>query len=177
VKLERILFGLVLAIWAVVLVAMLIPEPEHARGMVHPSFATMKHGGSGVERHAGVLWLGGAFGGLAIATFVTLMAFGSRRGDSLRGLGPRLVLGLAAYLGAWSWLVLAYRDYLTEPTHRLILGFPAPTAIMLYVLWPVSVVFNVLFVVGFKRWVFSDEDRERYERLVAEKRAGDGGAS
>ncbi len=169
-KLERIVFALVLAISAVVLVTMLVPEGEHAQGLEHPSFATMRHGGSGVARHAGILWLGGAFGGLAITLFVALMAFGTRRGDSLRGLGPKLILGLVAYLAAWSWLVFAYRGYMNEPDHSLVLGFPLPTAIMLFVLWPVSIVFNLVFVVGVKHWVLSDQDHERYQQLVAQIR-------
>jgi hypothetical protein len=169
-KLDRIPMVILILMWAVVVAVMLLPEADDAYGVVHPEFSTMKHGGSGVDRHAQVLWHGWAFGALVMLTAVSLMAFGVGRNGRARGLGPRLGVAATVYLAIFTCLVVAYSGYMNETTHRLYLGFPAPTAIMLFLFLPFSTVFNSLFVIGFKRWVLSDEDAAEYQRLVSDRR-------
>jgi hypothetical protein len=98
------------------------------------------------------------------------MAFGTRRGAPRQASARWLVVGLCAFLAAWTVLVLAYRTYMLEGPVRLFLGFPLPTAIMLYVLFPASLIFTVAYVAGFRRWVLSEDDEASYERLLAETR-------
>jgi hypothetical protein len=168
VRLEHVLLAIVVALWVVTLGILLIPETSGALGTAHPDFVGMRHGGSGLERHAAVLWAGWAFGGVGIVLYAALMAFGTRRGPARQAIAPWLVLGLCAFLATWTGLVLAYRTYMLEGPGRLFLGFPLPTAIMLYVLFPASLIFTVTYVVGFGRWVFSEDDETAYERLLAE---------
>jgi hypothetical protein len=166
-KLDKILFVIVLAMCAVVVALMLTPQVEGQTRVAHPSFQTMRHGGAGAERHAAVLWLGWGFGALSILSFVALAAFGARKAGSLRGLGWPLICGVGAYLGLWTWLVVAYRDYASEVAPPLVAAFPLPTAIMMYLLWPVPAVFSVFFVAGFGAWVYSEDDLDEYRRLLS----------
>jgi hypothetical protein len=172
IRIERILFALLLALWAVVLVTMLIPEVAGARGVVHPEIESIQQGGSGIERHGYALPLYWAFGVAVISTFVALIAFGARKGKEIKRLVWALLLGGSAFVITWTWLILVYRGYMTETSHALIFGFPVPTAVMIFVVYPISMIFNLLFVIGFKHWVLSDEAAEAYERMVAEKRLG-----
>jgi hypothetical protein len=169
-KLDKILFATIVGMIGVVVALFLVPQVEGGNGVVHAEFSSMWHGGSGIARHGHVIWLGWLLGVASMVMFVVLMAFGARKGERLRGLGPPLLAGTAVYLGAWTWLCLAYADYLKEASHPLVAALPVPTAIMLYVLFPVSVVFNLFFVIGFKRWILSPEDFARYQRLLTEKR-------
>jgi hypothetical protein len=41
---------------------------------------------------------------------------------------------------------------------------------MLFVLWPIPMLFVVLYVVGFERWIWSPADREEFDRIVAGNR-------
>jgi hypothetical protein len=157
--------------WIVVVGIMLLPEVEGAYGVQHPEFESMKYGGSGSTRHGHMVWLGWAFGTLVLMTAVSLMAFGARRGDRLGGLGPRFGVAAAVFVAIFTWLVVAYIGYMNEPSHRLFLGFPAPTAIMLYVFFPYCVVFNVLFVWSFNRWLLPPERLEAYQSLREARRA------
>jgi len=170
-KLEKTLLALLVMMWIVAIITTLMPEIEGARGTAHPDFVSMSHGGSGVDRHAQVLWMNWAFGMLTILIFAILLAFGSRKRESLRGLGRWLVITTIGCLGAWTWLVVSYQRYMTEDTHALVFALPAPSAVMLYVLLPISVLFNIFYVVGFKRWILSDEDLADYERLLAARKA------
>ncbi len=169
-RLDRLLLAIVVALWVVTLGTLLIPETAGELGAAHPDFAGMRHGGSGLERHAVVLWAGWAFGGVGIVFYVALMAFGTRRGAARRASTRWLVFGLCAFLAAWTGLVVAYRTYLLEGPGRLFLGFPLPTAIMLYLLFPASLILTAVYVGGFRRWVLSEDDEAAYDRLLAETR-------
>ena len=151
------------------LASMLAPEPAAARGVDHPVHSSMKHGGSGEARHAGVLWLNWGFGVLSIIVFATLIAIGARKGLSLRGLGPWLWLTTIACVLALTFVVLSYRSYMSETSHSLFLALPPPSAVMLYMLLPAAALLTLLYVIGFKKWILTEEDFETYESLLADR--------
>ena len=99
------------------------------------------------------------------------MAFGGRQKERLRGgLGWRLLAVATATVTAWTGIVIAYHNAMDRPDAPLFLALPLPTAIMLYLFLPISLTSMLCFVLGFKRWVLTDEDLERYEQLLAAKR-------
>ncbi len=150
----------------VALLIFAVPEVEGERGGVHPEFSTMDRGGSG-ERHADLLAWGYVLGALSIVSFGAFLALGaSRASGSLRGLGRHLLWGTGLFLAAWTLVMLAYRDSLADQSTSLVLYFPLASALMLYLLYPVSMVYNLFFVAGFKRWVLTDEDHRTYRHLA-----------
>jgi hypothetical protein len=176
-KVAKIPLLILILMWVAVIGVMMLPEVEGGYGVDHQDFPTMKHGGSGSARHAEVLWYGWVFGALVFALVVSLVAVGSAKKNSLRGFGPWLAVEAAALIGIWTWLIVAYRGYMTEPTHELFLGFPAPTAIMIYALVPCMVALNLMLIAGYKRWVLSDSDYEEYARMLDARKPGKGGDS
>jgi len=62
--------------------------------------------------------------------------------------------------------MLAYRDYLDDQAQTLFLYFPLVSALMVYLLYPVSTLYNIFFVIGFRRWVLTDDDHRTYRGLV-----------
>jgi len=168
-KLFPALMVLLIAMCVLAVASMLLPDPAGARGTDHPEFANMKHGGSGEAKHAGRLWLNWLFGVLTLLVVVVLIAVGARKGDSLRGLGARLALTALASVAAWTCLVISYARYMTTDSHALFLALPAPSAIMLYGLLPVTALLTVFYVVGFGRWILSEDDLAEYERLLADR--------
>lgn len=169
-KLDRLLFAAVLAMCAAVVLTALAPDPG-AGGAEHPEYPTMRHGGPGLleggERDR-ALWAGWLFGVTVLTVFGALIAFGTRR--HVRDLGWRLALAIAALIAAWTWVVVAYREYLDDPAPALYLSLPAPSAIMVYLFWPLTLAVVFLFVLGFRRWVLSDQDLEAYRRLLDARR-------
>ena len=172
-QLEVLLCGVAAALLVLCLyVAWGLPPAAGVGGEPHPDYPSMWVGGSGLERHGGLLTVGWLFGALTILVFVLLIAFGGRRRGRLGSLSGPLIVGLAAYLAVFTWMMAAYGDSLVDPeeSELLFLGFPRPTAIMLYVFYPVSTLFNVYFVAGFRRWVLTEEDEARYDQLVESHR-------
>jgi hypothetical protein len=169
-RLERTLLALLLAMCALVACLFLLDEPPASRGFAHPEVATMERGGDGADRLGSVLWLGWGLGLLEIGFFVALIALGARSRGGLRGLGRPLWYGLAAFAGLWTALVLGYRSWVLAAPDSLWLALPSPTAIMLYAIWPMPVLFIGLYAMGFSRWIYTEEDRRRFEALLSQRR-------
>lgn len=168
-KLDLLVFVLTLAMGALLVAAFLLPEADTVTGQAHPTFQGMRQGGDGAGRHLALMPLAWLFGSLQIALFAALIAFGARQRDHLRGLTRPLLIVTGLYLVVWSLLLLAYRSFLHEPATGW-LWFPAPTAIMLYVLWPLPVLYVVLYARGFKRWVMTESDIREFRRLLEQVR-------
>ena len=152
----------------IVAVALLLSTPElgDVGGKPHERFSTMASGGSGSARHSNVLWLGGLFGAAALVYCVALMAFGARKDSSLRGLGKPLAASLGVSLAFWVWLLVSYARTMDGGAVSFFLTLPGPSAIMLYGLFPVTILFNLLYVIGYNRWILSADDYQEYKRLV-----------
>ena len=71
--------------------------------------------------------------------------------------------------------MLTYHGAMQNGPGVFILAFPIPSPILLYVLWPLMGLFTLCFVIGFRRWVLSDDDLEAFERLAAERARRRGG--
>ena len=163
--LHWVLFGLLLALCLVVGGALFWEEPPDSQGYGHGELSTMRQGGTG-ERHAQVLWLGVAFGVLQLLLFVACLGFGLRGARGSSGAKRRaLLLGGVLYLAVFLVLIVAYQDYLKDPT-RLFLSLPLPTAVMLWVLWPFPLYFVFVYSMKFEDWVFRKEDSQRFRELV-----------
>lgn len=170
-KLEHIAFALIVLLGLLFYGAPLITEPPGGHGAPHPDIGSMLVGGEGPERHAPILWVGWAIGGVQILFLAAVMLLGGRKGDDLRGLGRPVAIGTTVYLAVWTGLILAYRAYMTDPDPALYAALPAPTAWMLYALWPIPIVFGALFFFGFRRWVLTEQDERAFQQLVARRRA------
>lgn len=179
-KLVWILFALLLAMSISVLAVWSVKEIPDGHGYTHPEIESMQRGGtgfeaqpggSGTERHSRILWLGWAFGMAQIGFFVACIALGARRGGKNALLVPMLV-GLVLYGLTFTIMVYLYQGYMSESEHRLVFfGFPASTAVMLFALWIVPLFFLVLYVVEFNRHIFTPEDLEKFQQIVAARRA------
>jgi hypothetical protein len=144
-----------------------LEPPPGVGGGPHPELATMRQGGDGSRAVLGVGWV---LGGAIILCFSALVHFGAVRGAGRASLGHYLRVVTLLYLGAWSWLVWTYRAGLEGPMPDLVLALPPATAIMLFVFWPISMLFAALFVLGYRRWVLTPEEEEAFERLVRDHR-------
>lgn len=153
-----------IAIAAVIGIAFLVPELGAANGNVHALFSTMQQGGA--PHGSTVIWLGWAFGILILFLIVFIISLGAARRNKLRGLGWPLVLILALTMAAWTGVVLAYKGYLTNPDQPLLFGFPLPTGLMIFVMTPLMVLINILFVTRFPKSILTEEDVEKYKHLL-----------
>lgn len=125
-------------------------------------------GGDGAARTEGLLLRGWAYGVLAIAFFAVSFALAvSRPGFGLGSLRWPFGLLTAGYLMAWSAFMVSYARFVAAPAGAPFWGsFPEPTAWMLYVLWPLPMLYMALYLYAFRRVVWTADDEARFEGLL-----------
>lgn len=172
-RIPVLLLVLVLAIAGVLAVAIAIGEPPGATGSVHAEHPTLLQGGPSGARTGATLWIGWAFGALQIAFFGACFALGLRRPQGLGRLRFPILAGLVVYELAWTGLVLAYARFAADPSAALWGALPAPTALMLYVLWPLPLLFMAIYLWHFDEFVLGEDTlRKLRERIAAPERPG-----
>ncbi len=145
-------------------IAFFVPELSLTRGHVHAQFATIRQGGA--PHSTAVIWLGWAFGIIALVLVFSLFSLGASRQNRLRGLGKPFVLIFILTAAVWTGIVVSYQDYMSNPDQALLFGFPQPTVLVIFVM-PLAMLFiPILFVVRFPKSILTDEDLEKYKQLL-----------
>ena len=178
-SMTAVLFVLLVGMCALVVLAGLLEEVPSQRGLPHPDYPTMALGGAPEARHGSVLWLGWAFGAMGIAIFQGLLDWSLRRGGgSGRPEARRAFLAGGLCLQAvFLALILSYRGFMEDPLGAgIVLGFPTPSAWMMYGVWGAPVILVLLYVWRFDSWIWSAGDEEEFHRLVKAYGEGGGGA-
>ena len=158
-KLAFFLFSLLLGMCSILLIASCIAQGEGATGVAHPEIESMLI--SGPTMPGSIRVLGWCFGILQIAFFAGLFALG------LGERAPRwiFIAGFILVASAFTGMVLADRS----AGDAIVFSMPAPTAWMLYVLWPMPLIFMAYYVLKFREIVVTDEDLKRFEQLRTSK--------
>lgn len=145
-------------------------------GVVHPDNATMQIGADGEARHDRILWVAWFFGLCQIVIFIAALSLGMRKENGLGPVRAPLLAGGAVFATIFTLLFLSYRDYMRGEETAIVLGFPAPTAWMVYGVWLFPLFFAVLYLRAFDAWYLTEADRARFDALLAKaKRSAHGG--
>lgn len=161
-KSYSVIFFLLIALMGIVFTILLQPAPDSISGNLHPIFPSMSQGGD-ASRHDGFLALGWLFGALQIILFVVCIWVSICGEKTHRWV---VIVCGGAYLLIFTMLMISYRQGVIEAP--FILGFPLPTTLLVFGMWPMAVVFSILYVVKFRSWVYSPQDQEVFENLKAE---------
>lgn len=166
-RLMYLIFALILAMLGMLIWLMLLPEPAMSTGSPHPDIAQMNVGGEGLARLGDTVGIAFWLQATAQCVMILLIALGvseSRRTALFWSvIGAILLLSL----GVWSTLYLSYLGYLDTGETAYLLGFPTATTVMLFGIWGTGATLCLLYVAGFRRFIFSEEDEAAYEELLA----------
>ena len=167
-RLLLIITVLLLVLAALLVWLMVIPEPSAVAGLAHPDQPGMNVGGDGLARLgiAGpmLLWLQTVVL-LLIHALVALGVSPARRSG-----GFWLLLGTtcAVSIAVWWGMYHSYVDYLHTGEPALLFGFPLPTTLAFFGVPAGSVLLCLLYVLGFRRFVYTPEDEAAYEAFRAQ---------
>ncbi|HVS62853.1 MAG TPA: hypothetical protein VMT85_05015 [Thermoanaerobaculia bacterium] len=166
-RLPFLLFVILLAMCGVV-GWLAFQEPAfNQAGIAHPEHPAMALGADGEARHRDVLGVGFAFAVLIVVFFVGLLFFAlHRRGEAVPGKGT-ILFAAVLFLGAFVALFWTYSRFMEAPgAGGLFLGFPVPTAWMLYGVWGIPLLFILIYVARFNEWVFGAAEETEYTKLL-----------
>jgi hypothetical protein len=153
--LECLILGLVL----------LEPPPANATGIPHPSIPSMVIGGDN-SRFSFIADYAWWFQVFALAQAHCLAALGVK---AEKRTGTFFVLLFGSYLLAlfvWWQMVAGYEQFIATGETAFAFGFPYATAWQTYGLWISGMGLMLIYSLGFRHYVWSDEDQSKFEALV-----------
>ena len=143
--------------------------PDMVSGGPHPEISGMSIGGDGAARLSG-LWIEGLV--VYFACFLIMPLF------CVFGVQPKnrsktfwILMGGVTLINLVfaSLLILFYVDFLNTGKTFLLLGFPVPTAMMMFGCWGAAFLYTAIYIWGFDTFIFTPEDEAAFEALIREK--------
>ena len=176
-KLAWLLLVLLLATCILLTITVsILPKPK-GFDFTHPDHPAMLRAPDGAERHGPILWLGLTFAVLQFCIFTSLIALSLNKQSRLRTFKKPLFLALLLNVGIFILMTFAYLIYARNGTGPLIASFPWPTALMLYGVWPIQIIFVIIYVRYYDKGIFTHEDQQKFQALLRSRREHTEGAN
>ncbi|RMG30843.1 MAG: hypothetical protein D6730_01980 [Bacteroidetes bacterium] len=175
----KLFFGWLILFGLLILLIWFSPLPEGATGSSHPVYSSMFKSGPSVALQAHSKYMAYFFGlGITCIFGLALFLGAWKNGQRLDpGLGRWLLAGMLLYMLAFTLTVGLYWQDLARETTPYVLGFPLPTAFMLFGIGSVPIIFTLIYILGFDKWILTPEEQKRFEELIRAKRENEGGLS
>ncbi len=167
----RLLFFCALSMLVLVGLLWWLPPLADATGTAHPDFQTMVHSRTDLP-HLHWWWLGGfAWGTLIVGTLAATLLLATRPRGRTTPFTRITGLAMLLYWLCFALMMVAWRMGWTQH----VLGFPLPTALMLYGLWGIPLLITWAHFRYYDRWVLRTDQLDRFREMVKRRRAMDGG--
>lgn len=165
---------LLAGLWATVLSIALTPEVDGGHGAPHALFQEMDRGGSGQARHGPVSVAAWLFGSLMIALFASLLAWQARdasgEGHPMLRSGPAFWIGGLLYESVFSMMCWRYWKSVDDPAAAFWGPFPEAVSWLVFGIWLAPGAFILLYVQNYARWIWPEENKLRFDKLLADNR-------
>lgn len=141
--------------------------PTNASGKAHSQFSSMQESGESVITSTFPKWLAYTFGAGIIGLFAFSAILGIRRGKKEKNpkIFQYLFIGFGLYFLMYALMLLAYQGYHYETAESYFLGFPIPTAWMLFGVGLIPFFMTYFYVTRFDEWVISPEEIEEFKKI------------
>ena len=155
---------------AVVLSAICLVETvPDAAGMPHPSYDGLQIGGDGAARLQHVGPLGFTFQCLLLVQIILLCLLGVPDRKRTSELAAYMAASLAVMIFvAWK-MYFGHQSFLATHETDYFWGFPVATAWFTYGTWLSAIPLVLIYSIGFNKFIYSEEDEEIFNALLAEK--------
>jgi len=168
-KLIYLIFAVGVLMAGVLLAICLAETVPGSGGVPHPEFPGLQIGGDGAARFEHIGNLGFAFQCLLLVQIALLSLLGVseryRSNQLLAYMGGSLVLTLFV---AWK-MYSGHLAFIETGETGYFLGFPIATAWATYGTWLGAIPLILIYVVGFNKFIYTDEDEAKFKALLAEK--------
>jgi len=144
------------------------PLPASPSGSPHSEINGMRVGGDGTARIKGFEIASFVLFAASFILFSTLVITGVSKRNRSRSFWFWLALITLAILFVWYQVFDSYTDYLSTGQLRFFLGFPEPTAWMIFGLWGGGALFTLVYVLGFRRFIYTKRDEEILKDIIEE---------
>jgi hypothetical protein len=169
-KLIYWVLALLLIIATCLVLIVMGPEVAGATGSAHSQFPAMRIGGDGVSRYLAVGNLTFILQSAAIVLFGVLLYLGVNERHRSLACKVWIIFGSAASMLIWWAIHASYTQFLETGTTDMVLGFPVATAFTVFGLWLSGFLLVLGYIVGFRSFIFTHDDEDRYKQLIEKVR-------
>jgi len=170
-KAPGFLLATLVVLWGVIIFAVVSPADVYPGAATHPQHKAMHVAGPATDFDAKMLGSGTMAGVLIISIFLLCLLLGSGKNGATPQFITIVVVASSLLIGVFLKMSSTIRDYIAAPSPEIAGGFPTPTAWMVFGISMTPMVFLLIYVAGFRRWVMTDDDRKQLEALVAQQKA------
>lgn len=170
-KIIHVAFACLLAIAGITLFILLSEPPAGVTGVAHETIAGMKLGGDGAARLEPIGRAPFYFqiGVICFAASLLYMGIAEHRRDTQLKVSVAVMTAIALFV--WYMLYSGYEAYLATGESDVVFGFPVPTNWMFWGIWGSFAIFDLFYVLMFRRYFLPYEDEKAFDALVAELKA------
>lgn len=172
-KTIHFIYVLLILFLGVIIALAMTTAPVNVTGQVHDGYKTMLKGGESMSSSAHTTLLAYLFGLCATGTLCLFLIMGARRRGKLDGIRPWLIGASIAYLLVFTLTYFSDLNYVATGHNRFFLGWPIPTAWMIYAMWATPIFFVLIYILKFRDWILTSEDETRFKELVEARRAAE----
>ena len=172
-KIIHVAFACLLAVAGITVFILLSDPPAGVTGAAYEAAAGMKLGGDGAARLEPIGRAPFYFqiGVIGFAASLLYMGVAEHRRDTGLKCSVLVMTGIALFV--WYMLYSGYEAYLATGETDVVFGFPVPTNWMFWGIWGSFAIFDLFYVVMFRRYFLPHEDEEAFANLVAELKAAE----
>ena len=170
-QLIYVIFALCAAM-TLTLLLILVAEPvAGAGGVAHLVFDGMRIGGDGSARLESIGSLAYGFQALLLVLIVALATLGISERHRTTRLRAYMLATLIFSLFIFWRMVANHLQFLATGETEYFMGFPTATAWAVYGVWLGSAPLIILYVAGFRQFIYTEEDEASFNQLLAETTA------
>ena len=164
------ILAIVVLIAGVLIAISLAPPVANSAGMPHPDIPGMQAGGDGAARLEYIGFLAFAFQCLLLGLIVCLCALGVSERRRSRELMIYMGSSLVFMLIVWWQMYSGHQAFLESGSTAYFMGFPTATAWQVYGTWLGAIPLILIYSIGFRKYIYTLEDEEKFDRLLAERK-------
>ncbi len=172
-KLIYVIFAIVVLIAGVLIAISLAPPVANSGGIPHPDIPGMQAGGDGAARLEYIGNLAFAFQCLLLGLIVCLCSLGVSERRRSRELMIYMGSSLGFMLIVWWQMYSSHQEFLESGTTAYFMGFPIATAWQVYGTWLGAIPLILIYSIGFRKYIYTSEDEEKFDRLLAERKVAE----
>jgi len=172
-KTIHIIYAWIILFLGIIAFLTMTPPPANVTGQDHEVYKTILKGGDSMTSDSTTNTLADLCGLCATGLLCLFLVLGAIRKRRLDGIRPWLIIASIVYLSIYTLTYWSDSHYAATGHDRFFLGWPVPTAWMIYAMWSAPVLFVLIYIFKFRDWILTEEDEARFEELVNARRAAE----
>lgn len=170
-KVVQFLFILLSAFLIVILLLVFISDqPVGNTGQLHDTYKSMLHSGDSHIVHSSSNLLSYLFGLFVIGTMCTFVIIGAHKQEKLGKIKTVLFFGSILYILIYTLLFYLDSKYTASSHSDFFLGWPIPTACMMYAMWFTPMIFVFVYTLKYRDWILTEEEEQAFYKLLEKRK-------